>query len=189
MSQIKKGEVIAFDYGKHVKCETCEHIWPLRSLYWNTGEFTGECRFCALHGADTCSTCLRKWPNSRRFWRDNRTTCKQCEDNARRKSRNDAKFFRRVIIDGCRGRCEVCNTYCEHIAHIHHIVPVEEGGSGDLDNLVCLCPNCHETVHWLQREQSDYRAEFIMQIMPDANFDLLQQIVSKQAPLKRDGKS
>ena len=30
--------------------------------------------------------------------------------------------------------------YCE----IHHIVPVSEGGSGELDNLIMLCPNCHK---------------------------------------------
>ena len=27
---------------------------------------------------------------------------------------------------------------------IHHIVPVSEGGSGKLDNLIMLCPNCHK---------------------------------------------
>lgn len=27
---------------------------------------------------------------------------------------------------------------------IHHIVPVSEGGSGELDNLIMLCPNCHK---------------------------------------------
>lgn len=27
---------------------------------------------------------------------------------------------------------------------IHHIVPASEGGNGELDNLIMLCPNCHK---------------------------------------------
>lgn len=38
---------------------------------------------------------------------------------------------------------------------IHHIVPVSEGGSGELDNLIMLCPNCHKKADYgvITREQ------------------------------------
>jgi 5-methylcytosine-specific restriction protein A len=32
---------------------------------------------------------------------------------------------------------------------LHHIVPLEEGGSHTTGNLVALCPNCHRKMHVL----------------------------------------
>ena len=29
----------------------------------------------------------------------------------------------------------------------HHIIPLEDGGSNDQDNLICLCRKCHQQVH------------------------------------------
>lgn len=29
----------------------------------------------------------------------------------------------------------------------HHIIPVEEGGSDEQENLICLCRSCHQKVH------------------------------------------
>lgn len=34
-----------------------------------------------------------------------------------------------------------------HELHAHHIVPLSEGGSNDLDNLVTLCAGCHSETH------------------------------------------
>lgn len=31
--------------------------------------------------------------------------------------------------------------------HAHHIQPASKGGNADLNNLLCLCPNCHQMVH------------------------------------------
>lgn len=32
---------------------------------------------------------------------------------------------------------------------IHHIIPISEGGSDDMENLICVCPNCHRAIHVL----------------------------------------
>ena len=34
-----------------------------------------------------------------------------------------------------------------HGLHYHHIVPVSDGGSGNTDNIILLCPNCHKMAH------------------------------------------
>lgn len=39
----------------------------------------------------------------------------------------------------------------------HHIIPVEEGGSDELGNLLPLCSDCHKQVHATQRVFSHYQ--------------------------------
>jgi hypothetical protein len=42
-------------------------------------------------------------------------------------------------------RCCICGGL--HKVQLHHIVPVEDGGTDDIDNAISLCPNCHDEVH------------------------------------------
>jgi hypothetical protein len=42
-------------------------------------------------------------------------------------------------------RCCICGSL--HNVQLHHIIPVEEGGTDDIDNAIPLCPNCHDEVH------------------------------------------
>jgi hypothetical protein len=44
-------------------------------------------------------------------------------------------------------RCE--NPYCKytHFLDVHHIVDEKDGGTNKLENLVVLCPYCHELAH------------------------------------------
>jgi DNA replicative helicase MCM subunit Mcm2 (Cdc46/Mcm family) len=43
-----------------------------------------------------------------------------------------------------RETCYFCHEPDTHLLETHHIVPERYGGSDDADNLVRLCPNCHE---------------------------------------------
>lgn len=42
-------------------------------------------------------------------------------------------------------KCVICGF--STVTHLHHIIPVSEGGLSKNDNLVYLCPNHHEIVH------------------------------------------
>ena len=42
--------------------------------------------------------------------------------------------------------CELCYAKDTKL-DVHHIVPVEEGGTDDQDNLICLCRHCHKVIH------------------------------------------
>jgi len=48
-----------------------------------------------------------------------------------------------LIFDRADQQCEWCEESFDH-PHVHHIKPRREGGPNDPDNLVVLCPNCHE---------------------------------------------
>lgn len=91
----------------------------------------------------------------------------------------DADFLKkfRVLRDKNRSdlckrkyRCELCKTsielWCEKLGlekdvsvdpgwffHAHHIRHVSKGGDADLDNLLCLCPNCHQLVHTMSEDE------------------------------------
>ena len=36
----------------------------------------------------------------------------------------------------------------EPYLEIHHIVPLSQGGSDTIDNVIALCPNCHRKRHY-----------------------------------------
>ncbi|MBI4298456.1 MAG: HNH endonuclease [Chloroflexi bacterium] len=45
-----------------------------------------------------------------------------------------------------RFRCTQCGASDVEL-HVHHVVPLSQGGSNDLDNLVTLCASCHSEIH------------------------------------------
>jgi hypothetical protein len=52
-----------------------------------------------------------------------------------------AKAVRDRLLVKARHRCTICAEKC---FEIHHIVEQSEGGSDESDNLIVLCPNCHQ---------------------------------------------
>lgn len=58
------------------------------------------------------------------------------------------KFLRKTDkkkVEKRGGNCIVCGF--DSIVHLHHIVPISEGGLFNKRNLVCLCPNHHAMLH------------------------------------------
>jgi hypothetical protein len=41
--------------------------------------------------------------------------------------------------------CAICKG--RHRVQLHHITPVSEGGTDEINNAIPLCPNCHDEVH------------------------------------------
>ncbi len=54
--------------------------------------------------------------------------------------------LRKEVIERDGKSCRKC--FCKpSLLHIHHIVPVENGGEAIIDNLITLCPTCHAECH------------------------------------------
>lgn len=53
------------------------------------------------------------------------------------------KLKNRLIFDRANQQCEWCEESFDH-PHVHHIKPRREGGPNEPENLIVLCPNCHE---------------------------------------------
>lgn len=43
--------------------------------------------------------------------------------------------------------CAICGLKDKNVMELHHIIPLGIGGKNDINNLVCLCANCHRRVH------------------------------------------
>lgn len=44
--------------------------------------------------------------------------------------------------------CQMCGVHSSELSmslHVHHIVPLVAGGTNDTENLIPLCPSCHQT--------------------------------------------
>lgn len=52
-----------------------------------------------------------------------------------------AKAIRDKLLVDAQHRCTICYEKC---FELHHIVKQSEGGSDDEDNLIVMCPNCHQ---------------------------------------------
>lgn len=51
------------------------------------------------------------------------------------------KLVRDVLLVEAKHRCTICSEKC---FEIHHIIEQAEGGTDDEENLIVLCPNCHQ---------------------------------------------
>jgi len=51
------------------------------------------------------------------------------------------KAVRDQLLVEARHRCTICAEKC---FEIHHVIEQAEGGTDDMENLIVLCPNCHQ---------------------------------------------
>lgn len=61
--------------------------------------------------------------------------------------RNEIVKNRGNIINYYNGQCGICKFNLKPLLEIHHILPLQQGGDNSLENIVCLCPNCHTIIH------------------------------------------
>lgn len=52
--------------------------------------------------------------------------------------------IRDFILVASKHQCSICQA---KTVEVHHIIPVSEGGTNDLENLMAACPNCHTNFH------------------------------------------
>jgi len=62
---------------------------------------------------------------------------------------------RREIAEDQSGGCAICSN---EINAIHHIIPLDFGGSSGRENLIGLCNACHGAIHGAYRREAQRRA-------------------------------
>ena len=102
-----------------------------------------------------------------------------------------------------RGTCYFCHEPDTHLLETHHIVPKRFGGSDDAENLVRVCPNCHERLERLydgrfydalgveqpeldDEADSDGRDE-VTSLEQRQRIETIKSIISEGESINRDG--
>ena len=100
-------------------CELCGDEYRRHASNAEGSRFCSrECRDKNMSGVDTGS-----YPRSKAIERDNHT-CQRCGSRVTRFDKNDPPT-----------------------AEVHHIIPKAAGGPDVLENLITLCPSCHQDAH------------------------------------------
>ncbi len=62
-----------------------------------------------------------------------------------------------TLVNAVWYRCE--NPYCKYTSFlsVHHIVEEKDGGNNKLDNLIVLCPFCHDLAHRNEMPEKEMR--------------------------------
>lgn len=68
--------------------------------------------------------------------------------------RDEAKKMRVSILIRSQRRCEVCGWYCPFTMTVHHVKPISKSNVDDPGLLIGLCPNCHATIHQVNKRRS-----------------------------------
>lgn len=62
----------------------------------------------------------------------------------------DMSFDRKevcALLVQCHRRCCICHRFCGIKIETDHIVPVADGGGGDIENAIPVCLECHAEIH------------------------------------------
>ncbi|MBV0926237.1 HNH endonuclease [Halomicroarcula limicola] len=54
---------------------------------------------------------------------------------------------RETVLQRDDYQCQNCGRSSSQDLHVHHIVPLKDGGSNRLSNLKTLCASCHDAIH------------------------------------------
>jgi DNA-directed RNA polymerase subunit RPC12/RpoP len=98
----------------------------------------------------TCEKCGVDFKNDIKKGRPIR--CKDCRRKVVREKENGAGLLdlssRTVtkILKRSKIGCAICG-WNESTCDIHHIVERSKGGTNELNNLICVCPNHHRVIH------------------------------------------
>ena len=91
-----------------------------------------------------------------------------------------SKFKRLQVYERDNCVCHACASVTDDW-EVHHIVPISDGGTNDIDNLQTLCHRCHVEVHRHDPPKN------IADRCPTCNSKYLE-VASTEPPLLRCGK-
>ena len=62
-------------------------------------------------------------------------------------TRLSTKYITMVKEKKYNNTCAICGMSDVNCLDLHHIVEISQGGHNHLNNMICLCANCHRQIH------------------------------------------
>lgn len=132
---------------KDVNCNICGVL--VKDIEKNINDRYVKCETCKLNKCETCNTLFEG-----KIKKGRKVVCVSCKRKVVHKqdknkittilqlsTRTVAKILKRA-----NKKCSLCG-WNESTCDIHHIIEKKDGGSDDMENLICVCPNCHRIIH------------------------------------------
>jgi hypothetical protein len=132
------------------QCQTCNKTFIADSREVKRG----NAKYCSLSCAGKapkkrqyehiCAHCGREFISASKQSKYCSNSCKQKHYRAKA-SQGDLsmKKFYEMFKDI---PCEICN-WDKASRDLHHIIEVANEGTNTIDNIICVCPNCHREIH------------------------------------------
>lgn len=97
------------------------------------------------------------------------------------------KELREIVLDKYGYCCSICGNSGD--VDIHHKIPIKDGGTNEIENLIAVCRNCHEKLHHFKlKEEKDYPSDDYGQKVKKENKSkkgyIILQAISKKGKLK-----
>lgn len=80
------------------------------------------------------------------------------------KLKQEAARIKKSLIEE-KGSCKICGYSFKPVLQIHHILPISQGGNNDTDNIICVCPTCHKTLHYMYSCAKPNRSDGVVDAM------------------------
>lgn len=134
-------------------CQTCNKSFLADSREINRG----NAKYCSLSCVgkapkqlqynQICKHCGKEFLSASKNAKYCSNSCKQKNYRIKQKStieqdysiKHYYKIFENIP-------CEICN-WDKSARDLHHIIEVSNGGTTEINNLICVCPNCHRMIH------------------------------------------
>lgn len=135
------------------ECQFCGKLFQADTKELNRGNAKYCSQSCAskvpkaLKYEHICKHCGQKFMSASKSAKYCSDSCKQKNYRAKQKSLSEEgvsiktyyKIFEKIP-------CEICQ-WNKTSRDLHHIIEVANGGTNELNNLICVCPNCHREIH------------------------------------------
>jgi len=106
-----------------------------------------------------------------------KTFIKSAIDLRRDKIYRESSNIKKVLISK-KGMCEICGFAFKPILQIHHILPISFYGNNLGDNIICVCPNCHKTLHSLYKMiDKDPGEEYAIEMLKVYDSNVMQNLM------------
>lgn len=87
-------------------------------------------------------------------------------NSEKNKKRKVNAHLKKYIPESYQGFCELCLRSKSLLMslkpslsfEVHHVIPYEDGGSDDPENLRLLCSECHQSIHALRRSFNRFQS-------------------------------
>lgn len=136
-------------------CETCGKPFQADTREINRGNAKYCSKTCASKAPKSlqynmiCKHCGREFLTASKTAKYCSDSCKQKNYRARQRntsSEENTLGIKTLYTIFEETPCEICG-WNKTTRDLHHIIEVSNGGQNKIDNLICVCPNCHRMIH------------------------------------------